>query len=220
MATTKRPLSAAATAATANPFKAEENAALAAELATQYEDLLAEFTKLQQLYEEQTALLAKLQQQAPIDAATGLANQKSLEGELERSLATARRHGRTHALVVFRLNDFATYAALGETTETAILTHLARLLRQNIRPTDIAARLEGGTFAVLLNEVRATDNAFQRAAAIAEVVAQTPCMAGSRSLQLAVATGVRPFGAEDDTPTLLADAHAKLADSGAPVKLS
>lgn len=196
--------------ALSNPFKAEENATLAAELAVQYEDLLQEFNKLQQLYEEQSALLAKLQAQAPLDDVTGLANHKSLESELERSIATARRHSRTHALVLFRLQDFTTYAALGEGTETAILTHLARLLRQNIRPTDIAARLQGGTFAVILNEVRATDNAHQRAAAIADVVAHTPCVAGPRSLQLSVMTGVRPFGAEDGVPTLLSDAHALL----------
>lgn len=216
MATLKRTTSATPSA---NPFKAEENAHLAAELATQYEELLAEFTKLQQLYEEQANLLAKLQAQAPMDDITGLANQKSLESELERSLAAAKRHSRTHALVVFRLNDFATYAALGEATETAILTHLARLLRQNIRPTDVAARLQGGTFAVLLNEVRATDNAHQRAAAITEIVAQTPCMAGTRSLHLSVAAGVRPFGADDDRATLMNDAHAHLAQS-APVTLS
>jgi diguanylate cyclase (GGDEF)-like protein len=204
MSTIKRPVSAA------NPFKAEENAALAAELATQYEELLAEFNKLQQLYEEQAALLAKLQAQTPLDDVTGLANHKSLESEIERSLATARRHGRTHALLLFRLHDFTTYAALGENTETAILTHLARLLRQNIRPTDIAARIQGGTFAVILNEVRASDNAHQRAAAIAEIISQTPCMAGSRSVHLGVSTAVRPFAAEDDIASLLSDSHAQL----------
>jgi diguanylate cyclase (GGDEF)-like protein len=193
-----------------NPFKAEENAHLAAELATQYEELLAEFSKLQQLYEEQVALLAKLQQQAPLDDITGLANQKSLEAELERSLATARRHGRTHALIIFRINDFATYAALGESTNTAMLTHVASLLRQNIRPTDIAARLQAGTFAVLLNEVRATENAQTRAAAMSEIIGQTPCVAQGRSLQLTVTAGVKPFSADDATPRILAEAHAAL----------
>ncbi len=196
----------------------ENQAAVAAELAEQYEELLNEFKKLQALYEEQAMLLARLQAQAPLDEVTGLANQKSLEAELERSLATARRHGRGHALVMFRLHDFTTYAALGEATETAMLTHLARLLRQNIRPTDIAARLSGGTFAVLLNEVRASDNAHLRAAAIAEVVAQTPCMAGSRSLHLSVATGVRPFGAEDSVPELLGAAQSALAQEPAATR--
>ncbi len=189
----------------------ENQAAVAAELAQQYEELLNEFHKLQALYEEQSNLLARLQAQAPLDEVTGLANQKSLEAELERSLATARRHGRGHALVLFKLQDFTTYAALGEATETTLLNHLARLLRQNIRPTDIAARLSGGTFAVLLNEVRASDNANLRAAAIAEIVAQTPCVAGSRSLQLSVATGVKPFGAEDTVPELLGAAQSALA---------
>lgn len=196
----------------------ENQAALASELAEQYEELLNEFNKLKTLYEEQSVLLATLQAQAPLDEVTGLANQKSLEAELERSLATARRHSRSHALVLFRVQDFATYAALGEATETAMLTHMARLLRQNIRPTDIAARLQGGTFAVLLNEVRASDNAHLRAAAIATVVAQTPCVAGGRNLHLTVATGVKPFGAEETVPELLGAAQSALGQTAAPAR--
>jgi diguanylate cyclase (GGDEF)-like protein len=189
----------------------QQQAALASELAEQYEELLNEFKKLQTLYEEQNALLAKLQAQAPLDDITGLANQKSLEAELERSLATARRHGRGHALILFRIHDFATYTALGEAVAGAILNHMARLLRQNIRPNDVAARLQGGTFAVLLNEVRASDNAFARAAAMTEIVAQTPCAVGARSLHLSVAAGVKPFGAEDTVPELLSAAQTALA---------
>ncbi len=195
----------------------ETSAAVAAELAEQYAELLQEFQKLQVLYEEQTQLLARLQAQAPLDDLTGLANQRSLEAELERSLATARRHGRAHALVLFRLQDFATLAALGEATQVAILNHAARLLRQNIRPTDIAARLYDGTFAVLLNEVRASDNAFQRAAAMAEILLQTPCMAGGRNLPLVATYGVRPFGAEDEVAGVLATAQQALAEAKLPV---
>jgi diguanylate cyclase (GGDEF)-like protein len=190
-----------------------ENSKLTAELAAQYEELLSQFNQLQSLYQEQAALLAKLQNQAPTDEITGLANQKSFQAEVQRSLATARRHGRTHAVVVFTISSFNVLASLSEGAETAMLTHVARLLRQNIRPTDIAARLQGGTFAIILNEVRATDNARQRAAAIQDIVGQTPCPIGTRSLQLTLATGVRPFSGEDDADALVADAHAALAAS-------
>ncbi len=194
--------------------RAEADTGLAVELAGQYEELMVQFTQLQALYNEQSALLEKLQQQAPMDEVTGLANMVSLEAELERSIATARRHGRLHALLVFQIVDFDAMAALGDAVVAGILTHMARLLRQNIRPTDIAARLRAGTFAVLLNEVRAEGHAHQRAKAITDVVDQTPCVVAERSFQLSATSGVQTFGAEADAGTLIAEAQNAMAQRG------
>ena len=48
------------------------------------------------------------------------------------------------------------------------LEEYRELIRQNIRPTDIAARLGGDEFCVILNELRSAENAEQRAQDAAE----------------------------------------------------
>ena len=194
--------------------RAEADTSLAAELATQYEELLNEYNNLKRDFLEQATLLERLQQQAPIDDVTGLANIFSLEAEIERSLAVARRHHRLHALLVFSINDYEALGAFGSPVTTGILTHMARLLRQNIRPTDIAARLREGTFAVLLNEVRAEGHAHQRAQAITEIVQQTPCVVAGRNFALSASSGVKTFGQGSETPsTVLSEAQHAMAQA-------
>jgi diguanylate cyclase (GGDEF)-like protein len=182
----------------------------------QMDMLLKQYAMLEAELEAKRAQLHALEAAPAADVITGLANHYALHEEIEKSLSTARRYGRQHALLWLSINDFDTLAKLGTGMDNAMLTHVARLLRQNIRPTDIASRPANATFAVILNELRVLENAQTRADTIAATIALTPCVGPSRSVHITVAMGCCLFGAEDDLHGVLSKAQAALGHSAMP----
>ncbi len=173
--------------------------------------ILSEFKELKARYEEQQALIEMLERDAKSDPLTGLANRRTFEEELERSLATARRYARHHALLVIDVNDFKSINdRLGHQMGDDVLKHIARLLRQNIRPTDVAARFGGDEFCVILNELRALENAEMRASAIAEIISRTPCIGQKHTVHVGASVGVCVFGADDEAGDIFQRADANM----------
>lgn len=192
----------------------QADAEIGQEPASDYDTLLSDYKELQRLVEEQSRLISTLQRESGADPLTGLANHRTLATELERSLATARRYGRRHALILLNVADFANLAGqLGEDTTTALLRHLSSLIRQNIRPTDIAAHPRFGEFAVILNELRAIENATMRAEELCSIASQTPCMSGGRSLHVMVSYGLCVFTQDDEASEVMSRARQSLAQS-------
>jgi diguanylate cyclase (GGDEF)-like protein len=86
-----------------------------------------------------------LEQQAHVDPLTGLANRRALERAMQR-------HAVTEGALVFAdldhfklLND-----SLGHPAGDAALVHFGRLLREQVRASDTAARIGGEEFALWL----------------------------------------------------------------------
>jgi diguanylate cyclase (GGDEF)-like protein len=182
--------------------------------ASDYDRLLAEFRQLQEMFEAQQRVLSTLEENPGADAVTGLASAHILAKELERSLATARRYGRRHALIILSVDDFDNLSQqLGQERSQAILQHVARLLRQNIRPTDIAAHHQTGEFGIILNELRAIENATMRANELVSIISQTPCIVGGSSLHTTVTCGFHVFGQDDEARDIIAKARAEMQAS-------
>lgn len=95
----------------------------------------------------------RLQQQAFVDALTGLLNRRALERDLRREAGRAARHHRRFSLMVIdvdglkKVNDNDGHAA-GD----ALLKSLAQALRNALRIGDTAYRIGGDEFVVLLPE--------------------------------------------------------------------
>lgn len=177
----------------------------------EFEALMAEFKQLQDQLSAKQQLIDTLEQNTSADALTGLANRRTLESELQRSLATARRYGRRHALLVIDINDFSSInTRLGRQTGDAVLCHIARIIRQNIRPTDIAARTEADNFAVVLNELRAIENAETRGAEILAAINHTPCVGAQHTVHVTANLGVCVFGADDELADILKRAETSM----------
>jgi len=117
-----------------------------------------------------SAANAELGRLAAQDALTGLANRRAFEQRAADEEARARRSGRGIGLLMLDVDHFkAVNDRHGHAAGDRVLQQIARLLEASIRETDLAARLGGEEFAVLLPEL--ADRA--DAARVAEKIRQT-----------------------------------------------
>jgi diguanylate cyclase (GGDEF)-like protein len=96
--------------------------------------------------------------QAETDALTGLYNQRYFHETLRREVTRAQRYDRNLAIVVFDLDNFkAINDEVGHLMGDRVLTQAADRLREAVRSVDVACRIGGDEFAVILPESTAQD---------------------------------------------------------------
>jgi GGDEF domain-containing protein len=92
-------------------------------------------------------------QLADLDALTGLHNQRFFHETLAREVARARRYGRSLALIVLDVDDFKLINdRIGHLAGDAVLAETAERILDVVRTADIACRIGGDEFAVILPE--------------------------------------------------------------------
>ncbi|MGH3050967.1 MAG: diguanylate cyclase [Gaiellaceae bacterium] len=125
---------------------------------------------------------------ADLDALTGLHNRRTFHETLAREVSRAHRYRRRLALVVIDLDDFkAINDRVGHLAGDDVLATAAERLRPVVRTTDIACRVGGDEFAVILPEAGARD-AELLAQRIARAVSTSPvASAGTLLLSAGVA---------------------------------
>ena len=97
-------------------------------------------------------------QLADLDALTGLHNRRYFHETLGREVARAHRYGRRLALVVFDLDDFkAINDRIGHLAGDAVLAEVAERVRSVVRSADIACRVGGDEFGIILPESTLAD---------------------------------------------------------------
>jgi len=109
---------------------------------------------------------------AECDALTGLYNRHRFAGELERSLAEARRNKSKVALLAFRPDDLDHINdAFGYDAGDKVLARIAEAIGKQLRHNEMFGRLRGDEFAILIRN--ASENDVQvLAKRIAQVIAQ------------------------------------------------
>ncbi|WP_299439907.1 sensor domain-containing diguanylate cyclase [uncultured Rhodospira sp.] len=97
---------------------------------------------------------AHLEALARFDALTKLANKTTFEERIEEEITRSERHGRTFALLYLDLDGFkAINDSMGHAAGDMVLMEVARALKDSCRAVDLAARVGGDEFGVLLSEV-------------------------------------------------------------------
>jgi diguanylate cyclase (GGDEF)-like protein len=136
-------------------------------------------------------------QLADLDALTGLHNRRYFHEMLAREVARAQRYDRKLALVIFDLDDFkAINDRIGHLAGDAVLAEAADRIREVVRSADVACRVGGDEFAVLLPEstVRDADQLYRR---LEHAVSSRPVAQVGRLHLSAGVTELRP----DDNAT-------------------
>ena len=120
---------------------------------------------------EMRARIFELEQLADSDTLTPLPNRRRFLKELERVTTYAKRHGTPAAVLYVDLDNLkAINDAHGHFAGDAALIHVARLLQGLIRSTDVAARIGGDEFALILDHLD-HDSAIDTAERIARCIA-------------------------------------------------
>jgi diguanylate cyclase (GGDEF)-like protein len=95
---------------------------------------------------------------ADLDALTNLHNRRYFHDTLAREVSRAQRYDRRLALVVFDIDDFkAINERVGHLAGDSVLAQLAERVRSVVRSADIACRVGGDEFAVILPESTLSD---------------------------------------------------------------
>jgi diguanylate cyclase (GGDEF)-like protein len=137
-----------------------------------------------------TRLLSNLNRQSMIDPLTGLLNRRGLSAAAEVELARFARTGHEFAVVVLDLDFFKLLNdRYGHTGGDAVLGEFSVFLRGMIRETDVAGRLGGEEFVLILPGLGAI-TAFSAVERLRVAVAERPFQVGSRLTRMTASFGV------------------------------
>lgn len=163
---------------------------------------LGQFWLLQDISEHKQRELA-LAALAATDVLTNLPNRRSFMGSLEATIHDSRSHPeRGYVLMMMDIDHFKrvndTY---GHPVGDVILQHVAQLIRHSLRQNDMAGRLGGEEFAVLLSHITQED-ALALANRMRESLAQTPALTASGKVTVTISIGLVVLHGDDATRSL------------------
>ena len=134
-------------------------------------------------------------QLADMDALTGLHNRRDFHETLAREVARAHRYERALALAVLDLDDFkAINDRIGHLAGDGVLAEAAERVRDVVRSADVACRVGGDEFAIILPE-STVDDAEGLYRRLGLAMAKRPV---GKAGTLALSAGVAQLRAEDD----------------------
>ncbi len=165
-------------------------------------ELLARARNMLQLRARQLELAAaneRLYVLATTDALTGLANRRHFLERVSMELDRTHRYGRPLCLAMIDVDHFKmindTY---GHDAGDEVLRHLARIIQANIRRGDVAGRVGGEEYAMLLLET-SLKGAEQACRRLLEDVARSVTAVGGNSIHATVSIGITEAGDRTDT---------------------
>jgi len=137
----------------------------------------------------------ELQELAVRDPLTGLYNRRYFDETLAAEVKRAHRYDRQLALIFMDLDDFkAINEDLGHLGGDAVLVGIAERLRSVIRGADIAARVGGDEFAVILPE-SSIDDAQRLFRRLQSAIENQPI---ARAKHVRLSGGIAELGRDDD----------------------
>ena len=146
-------------------------------------------------------------QLADLDALTSLHNRRYFHETLAREVARAQRYDRKLTLIVFDVDDFkAVNDRIGHLAGDSVLADAAERVRDVVRSADIACRVGGDEFAVILPESTLAD-ADQLYRRIQAAVSMRPL---AQVGKLHLSAGVAELRPEDSGTTLFERADEAL----------
>jgi diguanylate cyclase (GGDEF)-like protein len=138
---------------------------------------------------------AELRYIADHDSLTGLLDRRRFRAELDQYVSFTGRYGGQGAVMIIDIDGLKTINdSLGHHAGDNLIRHVAAIMRERVRATDIVARLSGDEFAVLMPQSD-TAGALQLGEDLRAQVAEN-ATAGLDIEQATISVGITMFGGE------------------------
>jgi diguanylate cyclase (GGDEF)-like protein len=134
-----------------------------------------------------------LKQLALHDPLTGLANRTQLTKQLQLAVARSRRNSTQFAVLMLDLNGFKPVNdRYGHAVGDQLLIEIGRRLLAGVRSTDVAARVGGDEFVVLLEDVPGIEQTRAIADKLAQQISE-PCQVDDITVRVGVSLGIAMY---------------------------
>lgn len=174
------------------------------------EELRSEVTALRRELRLLRIANAELERVAVRDTLTPLYNRRYFLTAVNERIVRAKRYGSKAAIMFIDVNQMKFINdAYGHSAGDFALMHVAHLLQANIRATDVAARIGGDEFALILEEVD-QDGVLAKAEELEQLLRTTACDFGEEKLTVTASIGFTMLLSSDNESSLIARADANM----------
>ncbi len=168
--------------------------------------LAAEIDALKTQLTEERARNAELETRVDEDPLTGLLNRRGFLKALERTLAYARRYRASAALLFLDLDGFkAVNDKHGHVAGDWVLGRVGRMIAGSVRASDVAGRVGGDEFTVILWNLDETQ-ARLKARSLEAMIGESDFSQGSKRYKLGLSAGFTMLADSDTSEAVLARA--------------
>ncbi len=176
--------------------------------------LILQFADVAALAIDNAGIRDRLRHEAQTDSLTGLHNHRVFHERLRDELDRSLRYSRPLSVLVFDLDDFKLLNDVhGHQVGDLVLQRVAATAREELRTSDLACRIGGEEFAILLPETEA-----EAAATIADrLCARVRQLRGVRPITISCGVATYPVDASD-VADLFSGADAALYEAKAAGK--
>jgi diguanylate cyclase (GGDEF)-like protein len=179
------------------------------ELVSYMADVVWTIVERKQADEQIRRLNSQLERLAMTDELTGLANRRSFFIQGNEEIKRARRYKTPLTLLMLDIDGFKNVNdTYGHETGDAVLQCIANTLQENCREVDVAGRLGGEEFGILLPNTKAADAA-TLAERLRQAIESQACSAQGIQMSVTASIGVAAYSEE----ALNLDALLRRADT-------
>lgn len=137
------------------------------------------------------------------DRLTGLYSRAFFDEEFVREIARARRYSFETSLLFLDIDDFKSFNdSYGHQAGDQALKHVSRIIMEQIRTTDMAARYGGEEIVVVLPETGKVSGLLV-AERIRDKLAESPMVHEADNIRITISGGLSTYPIDDDAPERL-----------------
>lgn len=155
--------------------------------------------KILKLQEE----LSQLSEKVSVDQLTGVLNRRGLDEAMVREISRAQRGGASLCIALLDIDNFKHFNdTYGHHVGDTALQHLAKVVQETVRPTDIAARFGGEEFVILLPDT-SIDQAIETISRLQRALTKQFFLGNNERLLITFSAGISLYKKGEEQATVL-----------------
>jgi len=155
--------------------------------------LMSEVDSMRKDMELAQRKISELEKLADQDSLLAISNRRAFVREMTRMISYSQRYGINSSLIYLDLNDLKKINDThGHPAGDAALAHLANIIVQNLRDSDVVGRLGGDEFGIILP--KADEKAAKvKAQSLINTISNSPMNWKNQKINLKIAYGIHPL---------------------------